>query len=352
MPEFEITPPETRTIGGVAVRNPIWLAPLAGVTTHTFRAWHRELGAGLVHTEMVSAVGMSYKNRKTGDLVGDDSEPGPIVLQLFAPDAESLMRGAELAVAMRRFDALEINMACPMPKVTKKGSGAKLLENPQEAARMVRALKMLKTLNAHGAPVWVKTRIADPNRHAMTTENFCALLFDAGADLLMLHGRTPAQRYEGVANKAIVCETAQKFPGRMVASGDVYTPDDAKYYLDGGCAAVLVARGSLRDVFVIPKILSALGYAVDPSTTDPDLPAQIDALIRIGDRGVLHEGERFTLVLVRRMLSGLFKGFHGAAAIRQLCAAAQTWGGLRESLLELREKWENSSNSPNPSKML
>ena len=323
-----------QTVGGVRVASPIWLAPLAGVTTHTFRAWHRKMGAGLVHTEMVSAIGLSYKNRKTGDLIGDDNEPGPIVLQLFASDAESLMRGARLAAQMRRFDALEINMACPMPKVTKKGSGARLLESPDTAVKMVEALRTL-TL-----PVWVKLRVTDPTKHPLPTEAFCERLFAAGADLLMLHGRTPAQRYEGVADKAAVCEAARRFPGRLVASGDFYTPDDARRYLGEGCVAVLAARGAIRDAYLIPKTHAALGRDVDSSLQAPGMRDQIDALLYIGRLGLAHEGERFTLVLVRRMLAGLFKGFHGASAVRQACASCRGWCVLEEELLRLREMFD------------
>lgn len=318
-------------VGGVSTDTPVWLAPLAGVTTRTFREFHRKLGAGLVHTEMVSAVGLSYRNRKTSDLLGDGTEPGPIVLQLFAPDAESLTRGAELAVAARRFDALEINMACPMPKVTKKGSGSQLMERPGVAAEMAKSLRTL------GLPTWVKTRIGDPARHPLPTRDFCALLADAGADLLMLHGRTPAQRYEGMADKKIVCAVARQISVPLVASGDYYTPDDAREYLDGGCAGVLAARGVLRDAFLIPKTLAALGYAVPKELLNPSATEQIGALIEIGRAGIAREGESFTLVLTRRMLAGLFKGFPGAAAIRHSCALCKSWEELEENLLELRE---------------
>jgi tRNA-dihydrouridine synthase B len=322
---------ETQNFGGVSVRSPIWLAPLAGVSTHTFRAWHRRMGAGLVHTEMVSAVGLSYKNRKTADLLGDESEPGPIVLQLFASDAASMARGAALSTQMRRFDALEVNMACPMPKVTKKGSGSKLLEHPEEAQEIVAALKPF------GLPVWVKLRITDAS-HPLSTEAFCDALFSSGADLLLLHGRTPAQRYNGFANKEAVVEIARAFPDRIVASGDYYTPADAQLYLGGGCVAVLAARGAVRDAYLIPKTHAALGYEVPEAMTNPTTRDQIDALIQIGREGVAHEGERFTLVLLRRMLAGIIKGFWGASAVRQACASCTSWTALEESFMGLRDR--------------
>jgi tRNA-dihydrouridine synthase B len=314
-----------REIGGVEVDSPIWLAPMAGVTSRTFREFHRRLGAGLVHTEMISAAGLSYRNRRTRDMIGDDAEIGPVVLQLFAPNADDLVRGAEVALATRRFEAVEINMACPMPKVTKHGSGARLLENPSEAGRMVSALRRL------GLPVWVKLRKTNPR----DTMDFCRVLVDSGADLLMLHGRTPAQRYDGPVDRGIISGVAAAFPGMLVASGDFYEPEDARRYLDAGCAAVLAARGSLRDAFLIPRTLSALGLDIGwdiKKYVNPTPRDQLEAVISVGRAGSACEGERFALILARRMLAGMFKGFPGASAIRRECSARGKWADMEEFL--------------------
>jgi tRNA-dihydrouridine synthase B len=319
-------------IGGVNVSSPVWLAPMAGVTTQTFRSFHREMGAGLVHTEMISVVGLSYRNKKTRDMIGSDDEPGPIALQLFSPDADSLARGAELALGPRKFDALEINMACPMPKVTKKGSGASLLGRLDEARRMTALLAQF------GLPVWAKMRIVPQDTGGISTESFADGLLSAGAGLLMIHGRTPAQRYEGVSDKASVCGTARQFPGRIAASGDYYAPSDALYYLNGGCVAVLAARGALRDAYLIPRTNAALGMNVPERLTTPTTTDEISALIGLGRLGIANEGERFTLVLVKRMLAGLFRDFHGAANIRKACASCRDWASLEKFLTGFREK--------------
>lgn len=333
-------------IGGVRVDAPIWLAPLAGISTYSFRAFHRKIGAGLVHTEMVSAAGLAWKNEKTYEMLGGFQEPGPIVLQLFAPNAKTLMAGVSACLSkpttsaggstraergIGDFDALEINMACPMPKVAKKGAGAKLLERPDLAAEMVTALKEL------GRPVWVKMRIIPTAKHLPATNAFCETMLSAGADLLLLHGRTPAQRYEGASDKGTVCRIAGEFRNRVVASGDFYSPDDALVYLRGGCVGVLAARGVLQDVFLIPKTLAALGRTVPRRFLVPSVPDRIDAVIEMGRSGMTHEGERFTLVLTKRMLSGLFKGFPGAAALRQSCAVCRDWRAFEALLTEQKE---------------
>ena len=158
-----------KKIGGVAVDNPIWLAPLAGITFSSFRRFHRALGAGLVHTEMVSALGLIYKGRKTKELLYGFDDERPCALQLFGASAEDIAKGAEIALTIRGFDALEVNMACPMPKVTKKGAGSKLMEFPDEAAAMMRALK------SFGLPVWAKVRVMRRGS-ALTSAELCGKL--------------------------------------------------------------------------------------------------------------------------------------------------------------------------------
>ncbi|GHV54296.1 tRNA-dihydrouridine synthase [Synergistales bacterium] len=283
------------------------------------------MGASLTHTEMVSAIGLSYKNGKTKRLIGSPDEQGPTVLQLFAPDAASSARGAELALAMRSFDAVQINMACPMPKVTKRGAGAALLSRPDEARDIVASLEKF------ALPVWVKLRVTD--RHSpLNTESLCESLIAAGAKLLAIHGRTPAQRYEGVSDKERVCSIARIFPGVVAASGDYYEPSDAITYLDGGCAAVLAARGVLRDMFLIPRTLAALGCGVPREFISPSLRERADAMIRFGSLYMKDEGERFGIVMVKRMLAGVFKGFPGASVIRQGCLERRDWHGMEEFL--------------------
>ncbi|MDR1651165.1 MAG: tRNA-dihydrouridine synthase [Synergistaceae bacterium] len=315
--------------GGVDARSPIWLAPLAGVTTGVVRDFHAALGAGLVHTEMISSIGLARGNAKTLRMTGDREEKCPAVIQLFGPDADWMRKGAETALAARKFDALEVNMACPMPKVTKKCGGAALLYNPAEAGRIVKKLKPL------GLPLWVKLRITDTSSHPLSTEDFCEVLAESGADLLLLHGRYPSQRYEGTADKAAVCAAAGKFPGMVAGSGDFYSPQDARIYLEGGCTAVLAARGILRDVFLIPKTLAHLGLPFPRKFLDPPAETQAEILAEAGRDALRREGERRALVMVRRMSAGMFKGFPGVSSLRSELASFGDWDSAETCLLRI-----------------
>ena len=343
-------------IGDLSVRNRIWLAPLAGITIASVRRFFVRLGVGMVHTEMISATGLVRGGRKTRNMLearrptilegyqafGDDRDSVPLVVQLFAGDADTLLRaGGMILESGARCDAFGINMACPMPKILKRGAGARLLEHPAIAAEMTKNLKRL------GAPVWGKIRLS-PSGYPLSTEDFCRLLLDAGADNICVHGRTPAQRYEGVADSGEVERIADLFPGYISASGDVFSPEDAVRYCRAGCVGVMAARGAMRDPFMIPAAVAALddrsrndAPSVDPA---PDCETRRDILIRLGDETAEERGASVALVMVKRFAGGVFRGLRGAGEVRRSIACAADWREVRgiletcASCFEYRER--------------
>lgn len=289
----------------------------------------------MVHTEMISATGLVRGGGKTRNMLeaahrspveecetsAGDRESVPLVVQLFAGDADTLLRAGEMVLESgARCDAFGINMACPMPKILKRGAGARLLEHPGIAAEMTKNLKRL------GAPVWGKIRLS-PSGYPLSTEDFCRLLLDAGADNICVHGRTPAQRYEGVADSGEVERIAGLFPGYISASGDVFSPEDAVRYCRAGCVGVMAARGAMRDPFLIPAAVAAIGGAVvDPA---PDCEARRDMLIRLGDEVAEERGASVALVMVKRFAGGVFRGLRGAGEVRRSIACAADWREVR-----------------------
>jgi len=319
-------------IGGLVTSNPFWIAPLAGITVPAVRRFFVRQGAGLVHTEMVSCAGILHGNRKTLRMLRDGAEGAPRVLQLFAGNPKTLCGGAERAfrVGFDSFGAFSINMACPMPKVIKKGAGAALLRRKDIACDMVRELKTLER------PVWIKMRLLSSDG-LLDTLQFIESMFQAGADHVTLHGRTPAQRYEGVADKKSVLQVAREFPGMISASGDVFTPEKALEYLEGGACAVLFARGLFRDAFLIQKsICLSLGQtASDREQIPPE--EKLDSLLELGEDLYQDEGEKTALVLLKRFLSSIFKGLRGASQFRRDVAQAHTWN----EMLQVFRKWRS-----------
>ena len=287
----------------------LWLAPLAGITIPPVRLFFSRLGAKITHTEMVSASGLLYKNKKTKSMLEVLPGESSVVLQLFAGDADSLVRAADFALNIcetnkkqygtASYYALGINMACPMPKVQKRGAGAKLLEFPEIAFSMVEKLKAFRL------PVWVKIRKI-PQKNGLTIRQFIEGLIESGADNVCLHGRTPAQRYEGIADKEVVCEMAALFPGKISGSGDVYTHEDAKIYLDAGCVGVMAARGALANPFI---------FRDDPSY--PPAEEQLALLQQLGRDVSEWANPRIAVIMVKRLLAGMLKGICGAGIFRR-----------------------------------
>ncbi|MBL3540358.1 tRNA-dihydrouridine synthase family protein [Aminivibrio sp.] len=321
-PVFSVVAPHRTEAGGLALESPLLLAPLAGVTIPPLRLFYSLLGAAAVHTEMISCAGLRRANRKTAAML--DILPGeaPVIVQLFAGDTETMLRGAETALEGTSFRAVGINMACPMPKVLKKGAGARLLENPGTAFSMVSSLSGL------GLPVWPKIRKCPPG-YPLTTEEFCRGLLDAGASLVCLHGRTPAQRYSGEADREIVGAMAAKFPEKICASGDVYTPEQAADYLRRGCRTVLMARGALADPFLFARTLAFLGYDVHNSYRNPSPDFQMSLLLHFGDSVCGYCGPRMAVLFVKRLLSGMFRGVRGIGGLRRAAARVLCWTELR-----------------------
>jgi tRNA-dihydrouridine synthase len=324
--------------GGLVLANPLWLAPLAGITALPAREFFSRLGAGLTHTEMISSMGLLRGNRKTWEMLELEPPPGefsseeggfpegdfpqggqaPVVAQFFSGDAGAMARGAEMVLTLdarrsRRFAALGINMACPMPKVTRRGAGAALMKTPETAFAMTRGLKRL------GLPVWVKTRKADSEPETL---RFIEGLAEAGADNICLHGRTPAQRYEGRADRAIAAAAARRFPGKISASGDVHTAGDVKEYLGMGCAGVMAARGALADPYLFPSALKALDYPVPSELADPSPEQRLARLRALAFQARALSGPRAAAALLKRLLGGMFKGMAGVSALRREAGSA------------------------------
>lgn len=320
-------------VGGLTLESPLMLAPLAGITVPALRLFYSGLGASAVHTEMISSTGLLRENKKTARMLTVLQEEAPAVVQFFAHDGDSLRRSVEEALPGSPFQAVGVNMACPMPKVLRKGAGSRLLERPEVAFSMVSALAGL------GVPIWPKIRKIPPG-YPLTTAEFCAGLLEAGASLICLHGRTPGQRYAGTADREVVREMAALFPGKICASGDVYSPEQGADYLAMGCPAVLLARGALADPFLFARTLAFMGFDVHNDYVNPTSAFQVECLFRLGNLMNLHHGSSLAVLFVKRLLAGMFKGLHGVGALRRDAAKIYDWEDLKKVLAKSEEYFE------------
>ena len=293
-------------IGGLDLAGKLFLAPLAGVTTLPVREFFASHGASLTHTEMISCAGLVRDNAKTFDMLASSKREGPLVVQLFANDAGVLVSGGEAVMKhCARFSAFGINMACPMPKITKNGCGSAILKKPGLATDMVKGLKTL------GLPVWVKMRRLDDDDDTL---RFADVIISAGADNVCIHGRTPSQRYEGIADRSIISQSCAEFPGMISASGDVRSVNDIEEYLSMGCAGVMIARGAFGNPFMFEE------WSGQFRTRDE----KISELLKFARDMYEISGEHKAVVLMKRFAGSILRNERGSAELRQKAMTSAT----------------------------
>ena len=303
-------------IGGLDLAGKIFLAPLAGITTLPVREFFTEHGASLTHTEMISCAGLIRDNAKTFDMLESSEREGPLVVQLFANDSGVLAEGGEVVrERCKKFSAFGINMACPMPKITKNGCGSAILKKPGLAAEMVKGLKTL------GVPVWVKMRRLEDDEDTL---RFADVIISAGADNVCIHGRTPSQRYEGIADRSIISRSSREFPGMISASGDVREVKDIEEYLSMGCAGVMIARGAFSNPFMIEE------YCGRYRSRDE----KISELLNFAHRAYEISGEHKAVVWMKRFAGSILRNERGSAELRQRAMMS----GSLEEITEILKK--------------
>ena len=297
------------------MNSPLCLAPLAGVTTMPVREFFVLHGASLTHTEMISCAGLVRDNAKTFDMLKISEREGQVIVQLFGNDDALIVSGAEEVLKKcNHFAAFGVNMACPMPKITRNGSGSALMKKPELAVRIVKGLKTL------GLPVWVKTRKFENDSDTL---GFIELLLNAGADNVCIHGRTPAQRYEGTADRKIIADAANKFSGYISASGDVKEIADIEEYLSYGCVLVMLARGIIADPFLFEEFYGKF-------RTNEERLAEI---VKFSYRAEALSGEHRALVAMKRFAGSVLKCSNNSAMLRNLAMTADSLDTLRDILV-------------------
>jgi tRNA-dihydrouridine synthase B len=235
---------EPWSLGGVTIPNRVVLAPLAGIGNWFVRLQAKRYGAGLAVSEMVSSFAIHYRNRRTLDeLLAIHPDEGPVAIQLFGHDPE-VMRSAAAHVAGVGADLIDLNMGCPVPKVMKTGAGAALLKDPAAAVAIARAAR-----EGSGLPVTVKLR-------AEGVEVARRLVEDAGVAGITFHPRKIAVRHKGVPDYELAARMVAEVPVPVIVSGGM---NDAAHvrrvFEDTGCAAVMLARGSLGNPWLFEQVL-------------------------------------------------------------------------------------------------
>ncbi|MBD2680371.1 MULTISPECIES: tRNA dihydrouridine synthase DusB [Nostoc] len=302
-------------IGSFEVKSRVLQSPLSGVTDLVFRRLVRRYAPdSMMYTEMVNATGLHYVKQLPKIMEVDPNER-PISIQLFDCRPDFLAEAAVKAVA-EGADTVDINMGCPVNKITKNGGGSSLLRQPEVAEAIVR-----EVVKAVDVPVTVKTRIGW-NDKEITILDFAKRMEDAGAKMITVHGRTRAQGYNGNARWEWITRVKEILSIPVIANGDIFSIEAAvKCLEETGADGVMCSRGTLGYPFLVGEIDRFLktGEILPPPTPIERLECARDHLQALweykGDRGVRQ---------ARKHMTWYAKGFVGAAELRGQLSVIET----------------------------
>lgn len=235
-------------IGNLKLKTNLILAPMSGVSDLPFRILNRKFGCELAFVEMLNVRSVSYKSKKTFQMLSGDKADRPLGVQLLAHDPKFMLQALEV-LKQYQSDLLDFNAACPERKVTRRGEGASLLKDPKKLQELLKIL-----VKNSDVPVTVKIRVGW-DKNSINAREVALYAQDAGIKALFIHGRTKEQGYSGKVNYDIIKEVKNALDIPVIASGDIFSAQLAKKMLDEtGCDGLLVARGSFGNPWIFQEI--------------------------------------------------------------------------------------------------
>ncbi len=288
-------------ISNITLENNVFLAPMAGVTDIAFRGLCKEMGCGLVYTEMVSAKALYYESENTKTLMRIAEEEKPVACQMFGSDPKIMSYVTE-----KYFNTnddiciIDINMGCPAPKIIKNGDGSALMKNPKLAYEIVKEVKKSSI-----KPVTVKFRMGYDENNINAVE-FAKIIESAGADAIAVHGRTRAQMYEGKANWDIIRQVKEAVNIPVIGNGDVFSADDAMDLVKtSNCDGIMIGRGSTGNPWIFKQVVDKLN---NKGVRYPKAWEKLDMCIKHYNLALKYDGEYKAVREMRKHSAWYIKG--------------------------------------------
>lgn len=309
-------------IGSLCLEGNLFLAPVAGYSNASFRSICASLGANFTYTELVSSEALVRASQKTIELLRKGKHEKKYAIQLFGGSPENMAHATEIVLNEYDCDCIDINVGCPMPKITKSGGGSVLMKTPTLLFKVVEAVS--KECEKFNKPTTVKLRSGWDADH-LNWKDCAKACVDAGAKAVCLHPRTQSQRYSGKANWDLISEMVCDF-GKdvcVIGSGDLFSPEDALNMLQKTkCNAIMFARGAMNN----PFIFSQTKLLLQTDHYEKNIPIEKKLSISFRELFEMAEqiGENQACLQMRKKFASAAKGFENASEIRSKLVACSS----------------------------
>ncbi len=340
-------------IGPVQLRTNLLLAPIAGYCDLAFRMVCRELGGvGLACTDLLSPQGLLRGSATSLDLARTNASDRPVGMQLYGSDPAIMAEGALWAVE-HGAAVVDINMGCPVDKVTKKDGGSKLLTDTPRAVSIVRAC--VKALDSVRVPLTCKVRLCWSTQDFLDgracSPDLARMFADEGVAGVTVHGRTTEMRFSGSVRHEGIARVVEAVDGLIpvIGNGDVRSPEDAAVMMrQTGCAGVMIGRGALSAPWIFRDAWAHLaGLPPPPPLSERD---KIDVIRRYFDLMREFRGDHYAMYQMRSRISWFAKslGADGRAVkpLKEAVRLAEGPGDVYTALEEHVRKWPHATASP------
>lgn len=311
-------------IGTVEISHPVALGPMAGVTDLPFRRLCREMGCGLLYTEMVSAKALSYHNKNTEPILETEDGEHPLAVQLFGSEPELL---ADMAKKLEEgpYDIIDLNMGCPVPKVVNNHEGSALMKDPILAGKVIEAMA-----KAVKKPVTVKIRRGWDESNVNAVE-IARIAQESGAAAVAVHGRTRQQYYSGKADWEIIRQVKEAIKIPVIGNGDIIDASSAKKMMEEtGCDGIMVARAAKGNPWIFRELKESFeGQPISPRPTYKEVCQMI---LRHASMQIEYVGEHMGMLQMRKQVAWYTAGYPGSSKLRQEVNQITTYEELKSLL--------------------